>query len=101
MAHFRTPLGLPTSANSNKYVALQGEITGGGGNYVSIAESFYAEVLVPNVCSATDISTAFASAVTTQLDSSTISDPGVTLGSNFAGRAPCSPIGVPRHGDRA
>jgi hypothetical protein len=78
MAHFRTPLGLPTSANNNKYVALRGEITGGGGNYVSIAKSFFAEVLVPNVRSTTDISTAFASAAATQLDSSMIGDPGVT-----------------------
>jgi hypothetical protein len=77
-AHFRTPLGLPTSANNNKYVALRGEITGGGGNYVSIAESFFAEVLVPKFRSATDISTAFASAAATQLDSSMIGDPGVT-----------------------
>jgi hypothetical protein len=78
MARFHTPLSFPTSANNNKYVALRGEITGSGGNYVSIAESFFAEVLVPNVRSATNISTAFAFAAAIQLDSSTIGNAGMT-----------------------
>jgi hypothetical protein len=55
LALFTVPFGHPASINDGKVIAIRGEITEGGANYLHLANHFFESVVVLDVSAATDV----------------------------------------------